>query len=156
MMKENVDQLNMSSDEKIINCNKSKDSGILSEITNLKEEHGDQELKKGLNSVIKTQKSRKSISMKVVKLIETKVKKVVVPQKNDNCLLKNTNNKGKKHIQQPILTENEGGILDSTNVLQQLHKEINEFQTKYIGGTSMESVNSKCEGLNVVSKDFYN
>ncbi|KAK2664420.1 hypothetical protein Ddye_002994 [Dipteronia dyeriana] len=100
----------------------------------------------------------KSINKKVVKPDKNggQLKKGVVSQKDDNCTLRATGRKGKKQSLESAITDNEDDILDSTNVFQQFHKEVSDFKTKYIGGTSMNSTNSKCEGLNSVSKDSSN
>ncbi|KAK1592671.1 hypothetical protein Q3G72_028610 [Acer saccharum] len=158
MMKENEGQLNMSSGKNVGNGSKSKDLGILYEITNLSEEHGEQVTKKGCNLLIKTQKNKKSINKKVVKPFEKggHLKKGVVFQKEDSCTLRTIESKGEKQILEPALTKYEDSIIDSTNVLQQFHKEVSEFKAKCVGETSMDHTNTTCEGLNSVSKDSSN
>ncbi|KAK4835127.1 hypothetical protein QYF36_005585 [Acer negundo] len=92
MMKENEGQLNMSSDKNAGNGSKTKDLGILSEITNLIDEHGEQVIKKGCNLLIKTQRNKKSINKKVVKPFENRgqLEKEVMSQKDDSCTLRTT------------------------------------------------------------------
>ncbi|KAK2633746.1 hypothetical protein Ddye_028538 [Dipteronia dyeriana] len=111
-MKENKGQFNMSSDENVECGSKTKDLGILSKITNLSEEHRNQAIKKGCNSLSQTQKNKKGINKKVVKPFEKRgqLNKIVVSQKDDSCTLRTTGSKGKKQSLKSVIIDNEDGI----------------------------------------------
>ncbi|KAK3222199.1 hypothetical protein Dsin_009224 [Dipteronia sinensis] len=141
MMKDDIGQLNISSEKNMSNGNKLKKPGILSEITNLNEQA--------------TQKNKKSIIKKTVKPIVKggQAKKGAQSQKEDNYKPRNSGRLvGKKQNLNPTFIEKDN-ILDSTKVLLQLRKDVKDFHAKFTGGHRMDTTDSMVEEINSGNKD---
>ncbi|KAK3198306.1 hypothetical protein Dsin_021721 [Dipteronia sinensis] len=144
MMNENLGQSKMSSEE----GSKTKDQGILAEITNQAEEHGEKVFKTSYSS---ENRSRKKITNKKI----TKTTDKGGHLKVGSISLRNPRGKGKKKTSLSTHSKNlEDNILDSASVLRQFHKDVSEFKTKYSRGASTDPSTSKCELSNPVNKNI--